>query len=297
MKYTFVQFKNQFPNDEACLDAIMARKDLKACPGCGVVGAKFHRIEGRRAFACQWCGHHVYPCAGTVFDHSPTPLTLWFHAMYLLTSTRNGVSAKELQRQLGVTYKCAWRMGHQLRDLMAARDKANTPEKLSGHVEIDETYIGGKVRIKSKKGRANSGQHLENKTIVMGLVQRGGAFKGHVVESAKKLDLIPHVLAGVENGTTISTDTNNAYKSLNTLGYEHGMVNHGIEEWRRGIHCTNMVEGFWSHLKRGISSTHVAVSKKHLQRYVDEFAFRYNNRQAPADMFQRMLAQVSNPAK
>jgi len=295
MKYTFIQFRNQYPNDEACLDAIMARKNIKACPGCGVVSAKFHRIEGRRAFACQWCGHHIYPCVGTPFEHSSTPLMLWFHAMYLLTSTRNGVSAKELQRQLGVTYKCAWRIGHELRLLMSARDKATTPEQLSGHVEIDETLVGGKIRTKLKKGQRNSGQHLENKTCVMGLVERGGAFKGHVVPDNKKATLLPHIIKDVKPGTTISTDEHSGYKTLKNLGFPHGAVSHRDEEWKRGIHCTNRVEGFWSHLKRGIVSTHVSVSKKHLQKYVDEFAFRYNNRHEPADMFARMLNQISNP--
>lgn len=296
MKYTFVEFKKQYPDDDACLDAIMARKmgNEPVCPGCGVIGAKFHRITGRRAYACQWCGHHVYPCAGTIFEHSSTKLTLWFHAMYLMTSTRNGVSAKELERHLGVTYKCAWRIGHQLRILMAARDKANTPPQLSGHVEIDETYVGG-VR---KTGRNRAGQpklkkRLDNKSVVMGMVQRGGAFKGFVVENNRKTTLLPHVVKNVGYGSTVTTDTLASYRLLHKFGYTHEAVNHVENEWARGIHHTNRIEGFWSHLKRGITSTHVAVSKKHLQKYVDEFAFRYNNRQAPNEMFLRMLAQVS----
>jgi transposase-like protein len=290
MKFTFKEFQSQYPNDDACLDSIMQRRfgDNPVCPGCGTVGAKFHRITGRRAYACQWCGHHVYPCAGTIFEHSSTPLTQWFHAMYLMTATRNGVSGKEIQRQLGVTYKCAWRIGHQLRLLMAARDKANTPPKLSGPVEIDETYVGGKVK---RKGRRYTG----NKTVVMGMVERGGAFKGRVVENDKKQTLLPIILQNVEPGTMINTDTLSSYKSLRFLGFDHEALNHTEEEWVRGIHSTNRIEGFWSHLKRGISSTHVSVSKKHMQKYVDEFAFRYNNRHTPAEMFARMLAQVSNP--
>lgn len=153
MKYTYVEFKKQYRDDDACLDAILKRQLERdpSCHACGITPAKFHRITGRRGYACQDCGHHIYPCAGTIFDHSPTPLTAWFHAMYLMTATRNGVSAKELQRQLGVTYKCAWRIGHQLRDLMSARDKANTPPQLSGHVEIDETYVGGRKRTGAKR--------------------------------------------------------------------------------------------------------------------------------------------------
>ena len=284
MKYTFSQFKNQYPNDEACLDAIMHRRysDKAACPGCGVIPTKFYRIEGRRALACQWCGHHVYPCVGTPFEHSSTPLTLWFHAMYLLTATRNGVSAKELQRQLGVTYKCAWRMGHELRMLMGG-EKRTTP--MGGHIEIDETYVGGKV-----KGKGN--RYVKNKTVVMGILQRHGELRAHVVENDKKNTLLPHIVKHVAKGSTVSTDTLSAYKALSGLGYDHGAVNHSIEEWVRGIHHVNGVEGFWSHLKRGISSTHVHVSKKHMQKYVEEFGFRYNNRHDPAGMFNLLISSL-----
>ena len=284
MKYTFAQFKTQFPDDDACLDAIMARKNLKSCPGCGVVGAKFHRITGRRGYACQDCGHHVFPCAGTVFEHSSTSLTLWFHAMYLFTATRNGVSGKELQRQLGVTYKCAWRIGHQLRELMAARDKANNGGQLSGHVEIDETLVGGK--IKRRKGIKS------NKFTVLGMVERQGKIKNKVVSGNYPDEIMPVILEEIAPGTVISTDRWKGYRTLKKRGFKHGTVNHYVMQWKNGIHHTQTIEGFWAHLKRGISSTHVSVSGKHLQKYVDEFTFRYNNRQEPADMFQRMLNQI-----
>lgn len=287
-KYTFKQFQAEYSNDDACLEAIMQRRygDEPVCPGCGLVGTKFHRITGRRAYACQWCGHHVYPCVGTPFEHSSTPLTLWFQAMYLFTATRNGVSAKELQRHLGVTYKCAWRIGHELRKLMAARDKANNPGRLTGHVEIDETYIGGVVKGKGQR-------YVKNKSIVMGMVERGGVFKGQVVNDNKKSTLFPIVLENVTIGTVINTDTLHAYKGLKKAGYRHKTLNHFEHEWARGINNTNRIEGFWSHLKRGIKSTHAAVSRKHLQKYVDEFAFRYNNRQVPSEMFNRMLSQIA----
>ena len=174
-KFTFKQFQALYPDDDACLQAVFDRKHAAndPCPNSGVIGAKFHKITGRRAYACQECGHHYYPCVGTPFEHSSTLLTLWFHAMYLMTSTRNGVSAKELQRQLGVTYKCAWRIGHQLRDLMSARDAAGNTGPLSGHVEVDETHIGGRIRKANFKGHGK-GHYLKNKSTVMGLVERGG---------------------------------------------------------------------------------------------------------------------------
>ncbi len=289
-KYTRKQFQAQYPDDSACLQAILQRRygNAEACPQCGIAG-KLTRVEGRRAFACME-GCHIYPCAGTIFEHSSTPLTDWFYAIYLITATRNGVSAKELQRQLGVTYKCAWRIGHQLRDLMSARDKANNPGQLSGHVELDEAYVGGKL-----KGRRGKGAYLKNKTTVFGMVQREGTFRGKVVPDEKRQTVFPIIMDNIAAGSTVTTDTHGIYDTLGKLGYKHRTVNHQIEEWVRGIYHTNNIEGFWSHLKRGISSTHISVSKKHLQRYVDEFAFRYNNREAPAEMFHRMLAQISKP--
>ena len=164
MKYPFQDFKKDFPNDDACLDRILALRygERPECPSCGKV-SKLHRIVGRRAYACQHCGHHVYPCVGTPFEKSSTPLTLWFHAMYLMTSTRNGVAAKEIERQLGVTYKTAWRIGHELRKLMAdGFSKVTKPTPLTGHIEVDETYVGGVQ--KGKQTRAT-----RNKTIVVGV--------------------------------------------------------------------------------------------------------------------------------
>ncbi|HEX3665124.1 MAG TPA: transposase [Rhizomicrobium sp.] len=135
MKFTFKQFQAQFPDDAACLERLMTVKfggTKLTCPGCGVVGAQFHAMGARKAYACQHCGHHIYPCAGTIFHKSSTKLTHWFFAMYLMTSTRHGVAAKELERQLGVTYKTAWRIAHELRKLMAASDRKG---KLSGHMK------------------------------------------------------------------------------------------------------------------------------------------------------------------
>lgn len=282
MKYPFKQFQSEFPDDDACLDRILALRygDKPTCPGCGVIGTRFHRITGRRAYACQWCGHHVYPCVGTPFEKSSTALTLWFHAMYLMTATRNGVSAKELQRQLGVTYKCAWRIGHQLRALMGGKQGSDGP--LSGHVEVDETYVGG-VR-KGRRGRGAQG-----KTVVFGMLERGGNVKGQVVPNVRRVTLRPILKEGVEPGCVVSSDELATYRTLPDHGFKHGTVNHGARQYVSGIHHVNGIEGFWSHLKRGISSTHVHVSGQHLQMYVGEFGFRYNNRKAPAEMFNRLM--------
>lgn len=285
-KYTFKQFQAQYPTDDACLLAIFKRKygEIDCCPSCGVV-SKMAKFEGRRAYACQE-GCHVYPCAGTIFAKSSTKLTLWSHAMYLMTATRNGVSAKELQRQLGVTYKCAFRMGHQLRELMSARLEAAKTEQLSGHVEVDETYVGG-YQKRDKRGYGT------NKTIVMGFMQRGGDYRAEVVPANTKARLVPRVLKNVAVGSTVNTDSLRSYRTLGRLGYTHVAVNHEVKEWAKGIHNTNGIEGFWSHLKRGLSSTHCAVSPAYLQAYVNEFTFRFNHRDQPARMFGRLLNQIS----
>jgi len=292
MKYTFKQFQTEYPTDDACLDAIIARKfgNNPTCPGCGVVDTKFHRITGRRAYACQWCGHHVYPCAGTPFEKSTTALTLWFHAMYLMTATRNGVSAKELERQLGVTYKTAWRMGHELRKLMGGKNDTNPP--MSGHVELDETYVGGKEKNKhaSKRTKGTQGAgSAKTKAIVFGALERDGNINCQVVTDTTRKTLEPIIQATVTKGTTISTDEMVSYKQLPRLGYTYGTVQHGIEQYVNGIHHVNGTEGFWKHLKGGISSTHIHVSPQHLQKYVNEFSFRYNNRHDPAGMFKQLI--------
>lgn len=287
MKYTFRQFQADFPNDDACLDRILLLRygGNPTCPKCERE-TKYHRIEGRRQYACQWCGHHVAPCAGTIFEKSSTDLSLWFHAMYLMTATRNGVSGKELERQLGVTYKCAWRIGHQIRKLMAQRNAKNGP--LFGTIEVDETYVGG------KKGK-HVGLHMKEKAIVMGMLQRGGKLKAKVVPNVKSKTLRPLIQENVHKWSTIHSDELRSYKKLADMGYNHYSVMHSMHQYVDGDCHVNSLEGFWSHLKRGISSTHVFCKPKYLDLYVGEFAYRYNNRKNPATMFYRMLCHLARP--
>ena len=296
MKYTFKQFQTEYPDDAACLEAIMkvqyggTRFD---CPGCGVE-ANFYPMSKRRAYACQECGHHIYPCVGTIFEKSRTKLTIWFFAMYLMTSTRHGVAAKEVQRQAGVTYKCAWRICHELRKLMATADLQGPIGGEGAHVEIDETLVGGAtrgpMRNKGKRGKAN-------KTIVMGMVERGagGAVRAAPVPNVKRNTLGPLISKNVLPGTTISTDELTAYQMLQRSPYKHGSVNHSAGEYVRGIYSTNTLEGHWSQLKRSIRGTHVHVSSKHLWKYVSEFSYRRNFRHCHRTMFSRLVSSFSLP--
>jgi transposase len=196
-KLTVRDFFKQFPNDDDCLTRIMeVRYGLRhICEHCGMEST-FHKIEGRRAYACSHCGAHVYPCAGIIFQDSRTSLQIWFYAIYLFIATRHGVSGKELQRTLGVTYKTAWRMRQQIRSLMA---KADGFEILKGHVELDEAYVGG--HRPGKRGRG-----AEGKMIVMGLKERGGKLTTKVIPNVKKDTLRKVVLDNVEKGSIVSTD-------------------------------------------------------------------------------------------
>lgn len=278
-KQTIQQFFKQYPSDNACLEHLMkVRYGLEGfCPSCGAK-TKFSRVSSQRAYACQWCGWHTYPCVGTPFENSRTSLQLWFYAIYLFTTTRSGVSAKELQRQLGVTYKCAWRMGHEIRKHMGFVD-GDTP--LSGDVEIDETYIGG-----HRKG----GQGGKGKTVLFGMLDRDGDVVTKVVKDRTVNTLYPIITDNIELGSMIYTDEHRAYKSLGTSGYKHEAVNHSAKEYARGACHTNTIESYWSRLKLSIRGTHVHVSGKHLDKYADEFEYRFNSRENPSGMLPELLS-------
>lgn len=281
------EFMKLFPDDDACLEHLFKERfgaDY-ACTRCGDAG-KFKRLSKIPAYSCP-CGNHVHPMVGTPFHKSHTPLQKWFYAMYLFTTTRHGVPAKELQRQLSVNYKTAWRMGHEIRKYLAFVDGDDT---LSGHVEIDESMLGG--RRKGKRGRGAAG-----KTTVMGLVERGGDVITRIIPNVKRKTLEPHISANVEPKSTITTDEFVSYQYISELGYEHGVVAHGTKEYVRGKHHTNTIEGFWSLLKRSIVGTHVHVSSGHLPKYLGEFEFRWNLRHDPAKMFPLLLRRLATLPK
>ncbi|MBL8691683.1 MAG: IS1595 family transposase [Rhodospirillaceae bacterium] len=289
-KMTVRQFFAAYPSDDACLDHVLAVRfgQRHVCRDCGV-DATFHRITGRRAFACSACGAHLYPCAGTIFQDSRTSLQSWFYAVYLFAVTRHGVSGKELERSLGVTYKTAWRMGQQIRLLMS---KANGFEIMQGHVELDEAYVGGK-RSGGKRGRGAPG-----KTIVFGMKERGGRIATAIIPDIKKQTLRSVTLQNVAPGSVVSTDELMSYGLLNGDGYKHGQVKHGEKDYahydyRIGdvVHVNN-VESFWRLFKKSVASTHIHVSSKYMQRYLDEFTFRSNRRAMKNAMFDLLIAAL-----
>jgi len=287
-RLTVREFFARFPDEGACLNHIMeVRYGVRhTCSACEVYGT-FHKLAERRAFSCAHCGHHVYPTAGTIFQDTRTPLQVWFYAVYLFVTTRHGVSGKDLQRTLGVTYKTAWRMGQQIRVLMA---KADGFAEMQGHVEIDETYVGG-----YRAGKSGIGT---NKTIVMGIVERGGRTIAKTVPNLKMDSVRPFIYENIKAGSAVSTDEASIYDLLSSAGYDHKSVNHSKKQWRKfnyrrdEYHHTNSVEGFWRLFKNSIKSTHIHVSPKYMDRYLREFTFRSNHRQMTNAMFDLLISAV-----
>lgn len=270
-RYTKRDFEAEYPDDDACLDTVFRYRfgDLKICPKCGVSDTKFYRVKKRQCYACMHCGYQLHPLADTIFRKTTTPLKDWFYAIYLFSVSKNGVSAKELERHLGVTYKTAWRMANQIRKLMDDNDFV-----MSGEVEADEAYYG--PYTKRNNSKYNNKWH-DNKTAIMGIVERNGKAKAIVTPHANATTAIGLMRMLVEPGTSIYTDEAWIYNGVKKY-YAHDSVNHKIKEYARGQIHTNTIEGFWGQLKRSITGTYHVVSKQHLQAYVNEFCFRYNHR-------------------
>ncbi|MCZ0811103.1 IS1595 family transposase [Roseovarius sp. EGI FJ00037] len=279
------QFFQQFPNDDACLEHLFNVRfgQGHVCPKCER-SAKWYRLQSEQAYSCQWCGHHIHPMVGSIFEKSRTPLQLWFYAIFLFTTSKHGVSGKELQRQLGVTYKTAWRMARLIRDHMAAVD-GDTPIGGEGKVvEIDETFVGGVTTGRDWR---------ERKTVVMGMIERGGDAMLKIVPDQRRGSLLPVIRANVAPGTEIHTDELRAYNKAIPVGsYSHKTVNHQKGEYATPCGTsTNQIESFFNHLKKSIAGTHTSVSQKYLEAYVKEFEYRFNRRMRPETMLSELLSR------
>jgi transposase len=299
---TIDDFRKQFPDDDACLDYIMEQRHpghILMCEKCKEE-RRHYRIAGRKVYSCDHCGTHISPLAGTIFEKSSTKLHLWFHAMFQMGSTKCGISAKQIQRETGVTYKTAWRMFRQIRSLMS--------EEISlegSAVEMDETYHGGKR--KGKAGRPGRGD--KKQVPIVGMAQRKteetcGRVVARVTQDAKLLTLHGLVREYILPKSTVYTDEYNAYKGIQGIegkdlkpaGYQHKRINHSSGVYVMGDVHTNTIEGFWSLIKRGIGGVHHAVSQKFLQSYLDEYAFRYNRRDVAEPMVKQILEKVCERA-
>jgi transposase len=282
--YTIKDFERQFPDDDACLDFLKNIRWPRGiyCEKCQKITTHY-RISTRKVYSCEFCASHVSPTAGTIFHKSDTPLKSWFHAIFLMTSTKTGIPAKQLQRELGVTYKTAWRMFTQIRKLMS-----ENVNPLTGQVEVDETYIGGKS--KGKRGRGALG-----KSIVLGMVERNGNAVAKVVPNVKARTLLPMIEARVarEDKTVVFTDELPSYNNVERLGYAHEIVQHAAKQYVSGTAHVNTVESLWSTIKRGIDGVNHSVSPLYLQSYLDSYVYRYNHRRDESPMFLSLLGRVA----
>ncbi len=290
LRYTRNDFDRDFPTDDSCLEQIKEQRfpgGMAVCQKCEGP-RKHYRVTGRTAYACATCGTHIYPLAGTIFEKSTTSLRIWFQAMYLMGSTRCGISAKQIQRETGVTYKTAWRMFRQIRSLLSEPDM-----QLEGStVEVDEMYHGGK----RKNGRGRPMRGDKQKTAVIGIVERKGRVIARTADDVTMKTLHGFVKECVLPKSTVFTDEFASYNGLDRIEgqeYQHRRINHEAKVYVMGDIHTNTIEGFWSLVKRGIGGVYHAVSQKYLQTYLDEYSFRYNRRASGNLIFPAMLAKVS----
>src|SRR5882672_10941125 len=242
---SLVEFWREYPDDASCLDKLWRERYAPdghhaQCPICEKE-RKFHRIKSRASYACDSCGKHLHPMKGTIFEKSTTSLQLWFYAMFLMASTRCGISAKQLERELGVTYKTAWRMFNKIRNELMKDDGS----PLSGDVEVDETSWGGKPRKKLKMRSPELTAHLQSRTTVLGMVERGGRVRLRIIPSRRGPALSREVLANVNPESIIFTDDWRPYRPLKREYLDHKVINHSAGRYVEGDVYTNTIEGFF----------------------------------------------------
>ena len=272
---TLLEAVKHFSDPDVCLNFVAELRwpHGPVCPRCQALEPTF--ISTRRVWKCKGCKKQFSVKVGTIFEDSPLPLEKWLAAIWLIANAKNGISSYEIHRGIGVTQKSAWFMLHRIREAM----RTGTFEKLQGTVESDETYIGGKAANMhaSKRKKLGALQGGIGKAIVMGLLERNGKIKVKVIPNARREVLHAEIRTNVKAGSTVYTDTAPAYVGLDAENYVHETVNHMVEYVRGKVHV-NGLENFWSLLKRMIRGTYIRPTAFHLSRYLDEEAFRFNER-------------------
>ena len=271
---TLVEAIRYFSDADVCHNFMVAIRwaDGVACPHCGSKVLSF--VSTRRVWKCKGCKKSFTVKIGTIMEDSPLGLDKWLTAIWLIANAKNGISSWEVHRALGITQKSAWFLLHRIRLAM----QTGTFGKLAGEIEVDETFIGGKARNMHANKRAEKihGRGANGKAIVIGVLERGKQVRTKVIPNTKKGTVQAEVRANVEAGSLVCTDALKSYEGLDAE-YIHEAVDHAVEYVRGNVH-TNGLENYWSLLKRGIKGTYVSVEPFHLFRYLDEQAFRYNER-------------------
>jgi transposase len=266
--------RKQFPSERACLEYIFKKRHTKRC----ACGGKYVRLKERKKYQCTKCRFQIAPTTGTIFHKSTVPLALWFHALMMFSNAKSGLSAKTIQRDLEITYKTAWRMARLIRGMLSQSEAV-----LSGIVEMDTGYIGGRARKEAL---------MHNKSTVFAAIQRGGAMRAEVTRDGSAKSHKNFLWKNVStNDTRLMTD-GALHLDRVALPYKRESVIHHRKEYVRGDVHVNSVENFWSHVKRSMSGTHKSVSPKHLQSYLDGFVFHANNRGSDRARFFALLDTV-----
>jgi transposase-like protein len=274
---TLDELTEAFPDEQSCIRHFRAIRWANAafCPYCGSV--KIYHFSDDRTHKCGDCRQRFSIKVGTVFEDTKLPLRKWFIAIWLITSHKKGIASTQLARDIGVTQKTAWFMTHRLREA-AATKSFNKP--LTGEVEIDETFVGGKERNKHEWQRQHAGTGGVGKTVVFGMLERGGELRAMKVDDLRARTVQAKVVENVEPGANIMSDEFPSYIGLEGR-FHHHTVNHSIGEYVRDYFChVNGLEGAWSHFKRRVFGIHHWISAKHTDRYFAEFTWRYNRRDA-----------------
>jgi len=294
-KFTnLVELLQYFKNEQICrnyFEKIRWNGHI-TCPYDDCGHNKVFKYSNGKVYKCAKCGRQFSVRVGTAFEDSKVSLQKWFAAIYLVTSHKKGISSLQLHKDIGVTQKTAWFMLHRIRHMFNLHQST---EKLSGICEADETYIGGqeKNKHKDKKTFGTQGRSMKTKIAVAGVVERGGELRAKVVEGTSGAILGKFIEENIKEGSRINTDEWLGYKKLHKL-YDHKVVNHKSSEYVNGDVYTNTMESFWAILKRGIKGVYHLMSAKHIQKYIDEFVFRYNTRSFSESYRFNMVLNKSN---
>ena len=287
---TYARFLELFPDNDACLAYLKDKffADGTECPNCGKA-TRFHKLSGRSAYSCQYCRHQVYPTAGTIFHKSTVSLQLWFYGIFLMSSTRCGISAKQLEREIGVTYKTAHRMFKQIRTLLSDEGEP----MLDGDVEVDETLVGGRPRAyETRTAGLNRYGQTWRKTTVVGMVERGGRVRARVTAHRGSPVLSRTLSEHVLPSAMLFTDEYSAYPKIGERYRGHKRIKHQARVYVDGDTHTQTIEGFFGLFKNGVRGVYHAISTTYLQNYLDEYSFRYNRRFSDQPMFYAILDRV-----
>lgn len=289
-KYGIPSFKRDFPNDQICLEYIFDMLHSRKCSCGGTYSPMKDGLTPTKKFQCSKCRYKISPTAGTIFHKSKTPLTLWFHAILIFSNAKSGIAAKQMQRNLEVTYKCAYRVLHHIRKSLKQDDA-----KLRGDVEIDTGYFGGKGY--AGKNNEQLSRVIAKKSVVIVAIERGGRVRAEIVPDSTSNTMTAFIKRNVQSKTTsVLTDSSKTYLKSEKTHDRYSVDHHKGEYVREDIHI-NTVETFFSHLKTSIKGTHKVISRQHLQSYLDGFVFHYNNRYSDKRRFSSLIQMLLPSSK